>query len=327
MNGNGLNFAELWLTHVHIHPSTTLHTDKIGHVTSDTRPSRFSVCNIEKLGMGLGMRLCTYTVYLYIHVGTYFVQNIRTQLCHSSQCQVEVIYDVVSDPKVPVNSLIVLENMDNDIKHYFVGENQDNATHSGGVLMSGLTKGLYDLHVFEFLLYERGLPSRIPANPQSRVINISTMADSGKHTYYNNTFNLCTMMCTFFICIDGSNIDKRPVHLKEFKHTGGGCFQCWFLSNSSASHCAVVVHTLDEVVNASLFERHGDRAEGCIVVDSPDWYYVVVLAYTNETIHERPYVAGKIPLLSMQGTVCTPILSNMSLFTANYTCRRIQYID
>ena len=57
MKGNGLNFADLWLTHVHFHPSTTLHTDKIGHVTSDTRPSRFSVCNIEKLGMGLGTRL------------------------------------------------------------------------------------------------------------------------------------------------------------------------------------------------------------------------------------------------------------------------------
>ena len=37
------------------------------HVISRTRPSRFSVCNIENLGMGLGMRLgildvctCTY---------------------------------------------------------------------------------------------------------------------------------------------------------------------------------------------------------------------------------------------------------------------------
>ena len=57
VNGNGLNFTDLWLTHVHFHPSTTLHTDKIGHVTSDTRPSRFSACNIEKLGMGLETRL------------------------------------------------------------------------------------------------------------------------------------------------------------------------------------------------------------------------------------------------------------------------------
>ena len=57
VNDNALNFADLWLAHVHFHPSTTLYTDKIGHVTSDTRPSHFSACNIEKLGMGLGMRL------------------------------------------------------------------------------------------------------------------------------------------------------------------------------------------------------------------------------------------------------------------------------
>ena len=44
MNRNSLNFADLWNTHVHFHPS---HTDKIGHVTSDTRPSRFAACNIE----------------------------------------------------------------------------------------------------------------------------------------------------------------------------------------------------------------------------------------------------------------------------------------
>ena len=57
MNGNGLNFADLWLAHTHFHPLTTLHMDKISHVTSDTRPSRSSACNIEKLGMGLGTRL------------------------------------------------------------------------------------------------------------------------------------------------------------------------------------------------------------------------------------------------------------------------------
>ena len=44
------------------HPLTTLHAGKLGHVTSDTRPSRFSVYNIEKLGMGLGTRL----LWLYI---------------------------------------------------------------------------------------------------------------------------------------------------------------------------------------------------------------------------------------------------------------------
>ena len=57
VNGSTLNFADLCLAHVHLHPSTTLHTDKIGHVTSDTRLSHFSACNIEKLGMGLGTRL------------------------------------------------------------------------------------------------------------------------------------------------------------------------------------------------------------------------------------------------------------------------------
>ena len=41
VNGSSLNFADLWLAHIYFYPSTTLHTDKIGHVTSDTRPSRF----------------------------------------------------------------------------------------------------------------------------------------------------------------------------------------------------------------------------------------------------------------------------------------------
>ena len=60
LSRNSLNFTDLWLTHIHFHPSTTLHTDKISHVTSDTRPSCFSACNIENLGMGLGTRLqCT----------------------------------------------------------------------------------------------------------------------------------------------------------------------------------------------------------------------------------------------------------------------------
>ena len=62
VNGSTPNFADLWLAHVHFHPSTTLHMDKISHVTSDTRPSRFSVCNIEKLGMSLGTRLLTLTL-------------------------------------------------------------------------------------------------------------------------------------------------------------------------------------------------------------------------------------------------------------------------
>ena len=57
MNGSALNFADLLLVHVHFHRSTTLRTDKINHVTSDTRPSCFSACNIEKLEMGLRTRL------------------------------------------------------------------------------------------------------------------------------------------------------------------------------------------------------------------------------------------------------------------------------
>ena len=51
VNSNSLNFADLWLTHTHFHPLSTLHTDKIGHLTSDTRPSGFSMCNIKKLGV------------------------------------------------------------------------------------------------------------------------------------------------------------------------------------------------------------------------------------------------------------------------------------
>ena len=59
VNSSALNFADLLLAHVCFHPSTTLHTDKLGHVTvtSDTGPSSFSACNIEKLGMDLGTRL------------------------------------------------------------------------------------------------------------------------------------------------------------------------------------------------------------------------------------------------------------------------------
>ena len=34
-----------------------LRCDRVTHVISCTRPSRFSACNIEKLGMGLGTRL------------------------------------------------------------------------------------------------------------------------------------------------------------------------------------------------------------------------------------------------------------------------------
>ena len=55
-HGSTLNFTDLWLTHVHFHPSTTLHTDKIGHVASGTRPSCFSRV-ILRSWKGLGPRL------------------------------------------------------------------------------------------------------------------------------------------------------------------------------------------------------------------------------------------------------------------------------
>ena len=69
-----LNFADLLLTHVHFHPSITLHTDKLGHVTSDTRPFRLSAyaCNIEKLGMGLGMRLNQQSSWVKAYLGWFY---------------------------------------------------------------------------------------------------------------------------------------------------------------------------------------------------------------------------------------------------------------
>ena len=47
VNGSALYFANCWLAHVHFHSLTTLHTDKIGHVTSDQALPFFS-CNVEK---------------------------------------------------------------------------------------------------------------------------------------------------------------------------------------------------------------------------------------------------------------------------------------
>ena len=49
--GSALKSADLWPTTLNFHPSTTLHMGDIGHATSDTRPSRFLACNIEKLGV------------------------------------------------------------------------------------------------------------------------------------------------------------------------------------------------------------------------------------------------------------------------------------
>ena len=105
----------------------------------------------------------------------------------------------------------------------------------------------------------------------------------------------------FFVYVADGNHDEREIHLKGFKHTGGGCFQCWFASSSSVSHCAVIIHTLDKVINFSLFERRGDSAHGCTTVEAGP-YYGVAFGYTNNAIHGRPYKAGKIVV---EGTLYT----------------------
>ncbi len=106
-----------------------------------------------------------------------------------------------------------------------------------------------------------------------------------------------------------SDHDKRETHLKGFKHTGGSCFRCRFAPSSSASHCAVIVHTHDKVINVSLFEGNGHSAHGCVTVE-PGLYFVVAFGYANNTILGRPYVAGRMHLDRAQGTVCIPALSD-----------------
>ena len=61
----------------------------------------------------------------------------------------------------------------------------------------------------------------------------------------------------------------------------------------------MIVHTLDKVVNVSLFIRRGDFAHGCVSVEA-GWYFVVAYEFTNNAIHGSPYVAGRIRI---QGTV------------------------
>ena len=51
------------------------------HVTSRTRPSRFSACNIEKLGMGLGTRLYKNS---YMH-----------NVCRADQLRIDINFQVV----------------------------------------------------------------------------------------------------------------------------------------------------------------------------------------------------------------------------------------
>ena len=99
----------------------------------------------------------------------------------------------------------------------------------------------------------------------------------------------------FCYCTGGDD-RTRTVHLKEFKHSGGGCFLCQFWPNSNASHCAVIVHTLREILISSLFKRSGDSAGGCVVVE-PDGQHVVAFGYVNGTLCGHPY------RIFLQGTV------------------------
>ena len=76
VNSSTLNFADLLLAHVHFHPTTTLHMDKLGHIPSGTRLSHISACNIEKLGMGPGlrkrlMRKGCHTLYIHFSLRKY----------------------------------------------------------------------------------------------------------------------------------------------------------------------------------------------------------------------------------------------------------------
>ena len=56
VSGSALKLADLYSPTLNFHPLTTLHTEGVGHTTSDTRPSHFSARNIESWE-GLGTRL------------------------------------------------------------------------------------------------------------------------------------------------------------------------------------------------------------------------------------------------------------------------------
>ena len=101
------------------------------------------------------------------------------------------------------------------------------------------------------------------------------------------------------------------MHLKEFKHSGRDRFECEFWPNSTASHCAVIVHTRCEILVSSLFERSGDRAGGCIDVEADGLYDAVVFGYKNGIIHGRPFKAR----ILLQGIQCThePQICNIIL--------------
>ena len=66
----------------------------VTHVISRTRPSHFTACNIEKLGMGLGMRLgmywvCTGLVSVHWCVCTPALNTVNSVYGHNVHGEVE----------------------------------------------------------------------------------------------------------------------------------------------------------------------------------------------------------------------------------------------
>lgn len=49
-SGNSVNFSVFSLAHADFHPSTTLHTGEVWHMTSVTRPSFFSCETLKTIG-------------------------------------------------------------------------------------------------------------------------------------------------------------------------------------------------------------------------------------------------------------------------------------
>ncbi len=118
---------------------------------------------------------CTTLRKKFTSAGTRFIQNIRSQPCYdSSQCQVEVLYDVVADPQVVTGSFVILNHGDDKIR-YFANRRSDNGAHDR-LSVSGLSQDRYDLLVFP--LSGNGLPFIFPANQPSGVINVPVTADS-----------------------------------------------------------------------------------------------------------------------------------------------------
>ena len=125
----------------------------------------------------------------FTSAGTHFIQDIRTRPCNSSQCQFEIMYNVVADSELVTGSLIVLNYGDDEI-HYFVNRHSDNGARVS-VSVSGLTKDRCNLLVF--LLNESGLPFTFPANQQNRVV-VPVTADS-KYVRWSSPILVCDNAC------------------------------------------------------------------------------------------------------------------------------------